>query len=319
MKKIYQFLYATTFLIGIISIKPIQAEEFCAIDSCCPMDCCIFETTFTASYLYWRIQENHIEQTFKHRHRHNENEFHHSEHHFTSRPAKWDSGLRLELDVFNKNCNIGCNFGYIHFFNFSKDGKRKGDFHFACDQGYIDLETTFGCGCFFGFRSYIGVMVANFEEKQKFHVPHRFLDDSFSDNKHVKAHNNFFGVGPRIGLTSKWDLCNSLKLIGDLNFAYLFGNNSPKCNWKHHHHKGCENGNCTSCRHEWPMAGGSFGIEWKRPIYGCWDLTLALAWEFQYWWQCSKASKQLHNDLIFTAKWGNLFMQGLTVSAGVEF
>lgn len=192
---------------------------------------------------------------------------------------------------------------------------------FAVDFEYLGWS----CGSCVFVQPYAGVLGACINQKQNIHYRRAVINEGRSNERRfdigVSRRSEFWGVGPRFGVEVEADLWCRLKLVTDINAAFLVGRCSS-------HSKtttipaidqlfmGFKEG----IRCARPMFGGLIGIEWYEPLAcGC-TISLGASYEFQYWWQqWHNTSNLLDNMLSTEGRWGDLSMHGLVFTARVSF
>ena len=308
-----------------------------------------FDYEVKASYLYWGVQEDQLGFAFDVApifdsaisNPKSEIKTHH---------PKWDSGFRLECAVENDCFPFEGNFGWTYFrssseasahgqvppfrtlaitttgsfgnngspFLFSQTAHSKWDTNI--NEFTLDLKYHAHRESCLSFDPYIGIMGAMIDQHQRI----KYVGVSISSstvNLSVSRNNKFYGIGPRLGIGFKWNVCDRLSLISNATTAYLVGKFDMKN--KTISSPNIPNGFLDFEENMWrgrPMASGLIGIEWKGQINDCAAYSLAVSYEYQYWWQQWHSASHLIDLLISgDGRWGDLSLQGLVVSGDISF
>lgn len=190
------------------------------------------------------------------------------------------------------------------------------------DLDYIDLGI--GRRSYFGTQfivePFFAIKVAWINQKMKEHITLNAASPSgFPSTIHLKTDNvsNAWGIGPRLGVEGSWYLNCNFSLIGRVAADILFTHyrlwlrqiakddttvyvfNSNRFNY---------------LRPELDMYVG-LSYEWYR---SCAGYHLEVGYDFQVWWNQNMI--RWYNDITYiSTPIGNLYIQGLRVSFGVDF
>ena len=336
-------------LIVFSSCKSVQADEAYSSNLCNQTHDCNVDTKFNASYLYWSVQEDQIGFAIENFDLSKTG----SDTKLKTHHPKWDSGVRLEGEVSSNCFPIGCRFGWTHFntrSNASAVGNQPGvpsvgvtaipgfsnqgdspfvssesaasSLKFNLNEYFFDVQSFYHCcGSCLSFRPFVGVFVANINQKQDILYSGIAFKDIAGIDVSVSRKNIFFGVGPRLGIELNWKFCEKLSLITNTSFAYLVGTFNTKSEFitPPQISLAANSVNAKSHRAR-PMASCLIALEWKEQISPGLALSFSLGYEFQYWWQQWHSSSNILDAAISgEGRWGDLSMNGLTVSGGVSF
>ncbi len=309
-----------------------------------------FNIELKGSYLYWGVQEDQLgfaieglklfqltptSSTGK----------------LKTHQPKWDSGFRIETGFSNDCMPISCRLGWTYFQTHSiahSETRQPGDFFSAVttatttsfgigfpylvsksatskwnitlNEYAFDLDYAFSCAPCISFHSYLGVLGVQIDQKQQIAYNSIPNGQDLIDLE-VTRKNNFWGVGPRLGLGVNWQLLDWLAVVGNASSAFVFGKFDVKNSFfappeladhlSHVHAK--------SWRGR-PMVSGSLGFEWKDCLTDSIGFSLGVLYEFQYWWQQWHSSSNVQDCLLSgEGRWGDLSLQGLVISAAVTF
>lgn len=193
----------------------------------------------------------------------------------------------------------------------------------------LKMQTCFSPQCYFLVRPFIGLMTAWVDQKFNINAnggaslgPFAFvLDDG------IEMTNNFWGIGPKVGVNTVWDLICGFSIFGNVDFAILYGqfnisqnetvlfsNNVPETTFLD------INDNKFSLSRA--FLGMQLGARWDRCFY-CdrYHVYVEAGWEHQYFFgqnQLMRFADDL-NSGINTPVQGDLTLQGLTVTIGLDF
>lgn len=307
-------------------------------------NCCCMDFQLKASYLYWGVKEDYL--AFAYILPDNTTIINPK---LKTHKREWDSGFRLEALLSNNCYPIGCHFEWTYF-KTTSNASAIGDptnpnISVATASGLIqsdvspfleatsvnsswkininefafDLDYTLNYNACVSFCPYLGLFGAAINQKQK--ILNINATDGFDiGNVTVFRKNDFWGIGPRFGLSANWNFTQQFSLVCDTNLAYLFG----KITNKNHFQTSTvplavSNLNqktwCTR-----PMASAFAALNWNTTIANCSILSLSVGYEFQYWWDQWNASSNIIDDLITAdGHWGDLSINGLVASIGISF
>ena len=147
------------------------------------------------------------------------------------------------------------------------------------------------------------------------------LDDA------ITMHNNFRGVGPKIGINSTWGDWHGLSIFGAMDWALLYGrfditqketisfsDDVPKTTFL--------DIKCNRFHLTRPNLNMILGLQWHwQKSDGYFDICLSAGWEHQYFFgqnQLMRFSDDV-NPGVNTAVQGDLSIQGLTAALNIAF
>lgn len=99
----------------------------------------------------------------------------------------------------------------------------RGKVKFHYDVVNLDLGIYLNLGCRVKVRLFTGLTGANIEE----HLTSEFDGDPAPPLITFNNKSTFWGIGPRLGLSSRFELCGGLQFIGEMAPALLFGRMQP--------------------------------------------------------------------------------------------
>jgi len=146
------------------------------------------------------------------------------------------------------------------------------------------------------------------------------LDDA------IAMKNNFWGVGPKVGINSTWGSWCGLSIFGAMDLALLYGrfditqketiaftDDVPATTFL--------DIKCNRFYLTRANLGLILGVQWERNVCGCYDFGLSAGWEQHYFFgqnQLMRFSDDI-NPGSNTAVQGDLSIQGLTVAVSLGF
>jgi hypothetical protein len=179
----------------------------------------------------------------------------------------------------------------------------------------------------FRVRPLIGLKGAVINQDQRISYTN-FLDVTLAltdrINGAVRQDNDFSGVGPKAGFSAAYDLGWGFDLVGDFSASALYGTHKSNTGIQ------VEDFNTQELLSTYhfidnqnrliPTAQLSLGINWNTCFYGCYNLTLGVAYETQYFWNTWRTRNSGSQDLFVTnVSKGDLMFQGVTFRLGVAF
>jgi hypothetical protein len=136
-----------------------------------------------------------------------------------------------------------------------------------------------------------------------------------------KLKNNFYGIGPRLGLILKWNMGWDLSLFTSGGASVLYGKNLLNTDAQFHVPQG--NTRVFKYRDDdfnsHAATDFAIGLEWN-PHDLCalgWDLGFKLTWEQHIFYSMNRFAES--EVLDFVSRHGDLSLQGLTIAADLSF
>lgn len=205
---------------------------------------------------------------------------------------------------------------------FSLANEAKSHWRFEFDA--IDLEIGRTCCLCQGLvlRPYIGVKAASILQKQ--HIEYiGFTAGGAPISIETHKKNDFRGIGPSFGFDTSWEFMPNWNLTSGVCAAWLYGkfnaNTHPMASQSPGFIDVKENANK---KHRLrPTVDAYLGFDWNTCLCECFEVTLGVAYEIQYWWNQWQAPSSFVGSLVNggSSSQGDLMMQGLTVHAGLYF
>ncbi|MFA6916848.1 MAG: Lpg1974 family pore-forming outer membrane protein [Parachlamydiales bacterium] len=292
-------------------------QNNCVADCCETQDCII---SFEADLLLWRPQLCGLESAFG-----NTSidtfldangittttirESHRKPH------SKWNAGFRIAADVAMNDFDLEAK--WTHFkghANYSAD-EQSGRWKIRYDVIDLTLGHQFCMSSCFNVRPYIGLRAARIHQSLKSHLE-TTLTSSITGNSiaftDMDDKEDFWGVGPQIGLGANWNIGCDLSLYGDLAVVSYYGDVKGRnrntdtvltsvdiCNGRNDH---CFNNIGTDAE---------IGIRWDKSSScscGCINYMVKLGLE-----------QHRIYDFSYLGSDGNLTLDGAVIGAGISF
>jgi hypothetical protein len=194
-------------------------------------------------------------------------------------------------------------------------GKANWDFDY--NMFNIELGKNFCFSNCLTFKPYIGVKGGFI--KQKVNSSFIYLAPNLGRIGYESLTNNFYGIGPTIGLDTSWILANrcnnQIDLIGNFSFSTQWGN---WCSSDVYYNDDTFVTSSISGIGHNPFGAISLtsliGLNWQYCFYQNYTINLLAGWEMQYWVNQLRLPTfqilRLHGDLI---------LQGLTLNCKIDF
>lgn len=230
MRSTFKHMYAAISTLSMVMIAQVSAD--CNTAGYCETTCCETEAckvTLTGELLYWRPELCGLESAFG-----------------TTEIAttvngdivttavaesdkepdfKWDAGFRIGADVAF-NC-FDLELDWTHFKGKGKFHEDRQHGHYNIDYDVIDLTLgrSFCVAPCFYVKPFIGVRGARIHQKLRSHLETLFtavIGDNtvFTD---IDDKENFWGIGPQIGLDADWYLGCNFSLYGSFAVVTYYG------------------------------------------------------------------------------------------------
>lgn len=171
---------------------------------------------------------------------------------------------------------------------------------------HLDLGRYFCCFCdCLTMKLLLGVQGSWIDQNYNLNYT-----DSSNDIAYFYMTQDFYGVGPSIGLDTSWTYCKNYSLFGDLGFASLWSSFNVSRRDSEISSSHINDNLINTCHNFWtidPVFSMRFGIRGETCICRCYRVQLEVSWEGQIWLD--------HNQFITcsTVHRGDLILQGLNV------
>lgn len=254
----------------------------------------------------------------------------------------WDCGLRL---------GIGKNFPhdewdlYLSYTHFRSSGSKtvnagrvdsviplkggivtadsvshaKSQFDFDFDNIDFELGRHFSISSRLALRPFIGVKNTWIDLEQI--VRYTGGDHLNANTAHVKDKSDFWGIGPRAGITTRWHLGDNFHIHGTADGALLYGFFDVE------HREKLSNDNTQRIdiednKHRFsPTVHMQFGLDWGRYINPKQNyINLSVSYEAQYWWSQNQMLRTYEfNAHRFESISEDMSLHGVTFSVQLHF
>lgn len=186
--------------------------------------------------------------------------------------------------------------------------------------GFDEIDWELGRRFFVGtalvLRPFVGVKTAWIEQNHLIALERETDGTIFA----MKNHLHSWGFGLRFGIDSVWYVYRkNLSVIGDLALSTL---------WTHFNASQKQTtsilGTIFQARDSYhtikPVIEGSLGMQWESWFFNeSLKLSFRAAWEEQLWINHNQLPEYLHTNSSFSARGGDLFLQGLTLRARFDY
>ena len=192
------------------------------------------------------------------------------------------------------------------------------------------LYTEFCPQCYFAMQPFVGLKTAWIDQRFSINAnggsslgpPFTFVVDDA-----ISMENNFWGIGPKMGVDATWPILCGFSLIGNVDFSILYGQFTIT-----------QNENVLFSNEAEPTTylditdnkftlsriniGLLLGLRWEKSFYcNRYHFYLESAWENQYFLGQNQLMRFTddQNPGTNVAVQGDLTIQGLTITAGLSF
>lgn len=268
--------------------------------------------------------------------------------------SDWHSGFRLGVG-YDLPCSWGLNFSWTRFHNRAKSHDNapviiatelldiQGDFFFggttfggttnSCwnlnfDMLDLDIGTCLYANCRFSFSPYLGLKGGWIYQNQKIFynnfVGNFGSPNQFFINSTVNEINRFSGAGPKVGFYSEYNFFKCFSLISNFSTALLYGfSHNPTTTFIDNLTEEVVETNSRFDFHQRqivPTVQMLIGLQWDRCFCSCYEVSLALAYELQYFWNTWRNQNSTTQTIFITdAGYGDLMFQGITAELALQF
>lgn len=258
----------------------------------------------------------------------------------------WDWGFRAGLgyNFIHGDWDIYANFTYLNTGNnsmvtgegngcvipqlglavvaansFNAAAKATSEYKFTFDRIDLELGRNYYVSRDLSFRPHFGLMTAWINQKQLTRYTGRDLG---VNTAHVKDRDDFWGIGPRTGVNSKWYLTNGFSVLGNASASLVYGlhgvrhknwlSSSPETHYA----------NVSANMHKFsPTMMLQLGLTYDRYIYNDKQhINVSLFWDTQYWWRMNQNLRSTFESPIkYIRNSEDLSLQGITLSFRLDF
>lgn len=193
--------------------------------------------------------------------------------------------------------------------------KGTSQFRFRFNRIDLELGRGFFVEKYLSLRPHIGLMTAWITQNQKSQYTGGVLGFNTTT---VNQHNKFWGIGPRIGLDTKWYSCNGFSLIGNVSGGLPYGKFDLDYQQQFSLSPGVNNIALDGDMHRFsPTVQMQLGFGYDRG-FSCDTnhISLFLAWDIQYWW---RLAQHIDEQLTYARLGEDMSLQGLTFHIKWDF
>ncbi len=221
--------------------------------------------------------------------------------------------------------------------------KAQANFNLICNNFDLELARFFNINRWLSIRLHSGIKGAvlrqHFRVKYENSIPISLSLNSISGSvltflqSDFHSKNQFWGIGPRVGVDSSWNLGAGFQLLADSSFTILpaFFTVKEIFNDLVFDQNAIIGIGLVSLfgkiREKFfdllPLFQTNLGVKWEKCVSNkhLVFLTFALAYEMQYWWDANQLRRAFSSSIpgyLYNSN-GNFQTQGLTASASVQF
>lgn len=185
----------------------------------------------------------------------------------------------------------------------------------------LEMGRDYFVGCMISLRPSIGIKGATINQSLFVRYEDIFLVNQmgigpFIGDQKYKGFGNFFGIGPRMGISTEWDLFYNLNLFANASFTLFGGRFHSKATIVNFGNGDDIRQNVTKDSRFLTRANADLlvGLGWGKCICDHYGLSLSLGYEIQYFWQQMEIPFQ---GIPFPA--GDLSFHGLNASLRFDF
>lgn len=216
----------------------------------------------------------------------------------------------------------GTIFGVIHRNHHFRFANRATS-HWKFEYDAIDL-TVGGNYCFscLKMNPYVGIKAASIKQNQHLNYFGFVVEDNPVEIQNRKK-NDFYGIGPSLGVDGSWEFFPHFSLNGGVSGALLYGrfrvNEHPRIaiesDFASLKVKDSRNNRIR------PMVDANIGLDWDTCVCDKYQITIGAAYEVQYWWNQLQAPATPLVAFINggSSCQGDLMMYGLTLRLAFAF
>ncbi len=185
---------------------------------------------------------------------------------------------------------------------------------FRMDEGSLELGRAFYTSRSFSMRPFLGAKIDRLDRKTRF----EYLGSiSQSIEKYINI-NRFMGYGPQLGTGINFHLPFGLSVVGKMSSSLLFGRAKQGMQTIEDNFLVAD----SKTRPTWkmiPEAQLSTGLNWGMCFSGTTYLELGASWEGTCFWSVPRNMPQTPGAIIYVNREQTLFLNGLTLSAKIDF
>lgn len=237
--------------------------------------------------------------------------------------ANWTWYHNRTKDIFSKDFELSSGNGFYPLYFQEPFAKTSASWHLHHQAIDLELGRAYYITQALSFRPHLGLRGAWLHQKRHIH-----FTEQESENPEViefleKARNQYWGIGPRIGVHSQWHIANSTwSLLGKVSTSMLLGKTKAQLlneqflpdgsHFLFSHMK-------TKVSRLVPNLQLFFGLDWGSCL-NCnrYFLGANVGWETNIYWAQDDVSN-LNSDLIYHRSTEAVTMEGLTANIHFDF
>lgn len=182
-------------------------------------------------------------------------------------------------------------------FSYASAGKATSQFDLDFNRIDLELGRDFFVAEYLSFRPHFGLVTAWIDTKQT--VNYSGGNTIGYNYVRVKDKNDFWGIGPRAGVNSKWHLANGFSVFGTAAGALAYANIEVLHNENYSVNSTTNSIKLNGNLHRFaPMTQLQLGFAYDT--YVAEDkqhISLSLGWDIQYWWNVNQSLTTVYPNL----------------------
>ena len=203
---------------------------------------------------------------------------------------------------------------------FNSVNKATSEYKFEFDRIDLELGRNYYISRDLSFRPHFGLVTAWINQKQ---LTRYTGGPTIGVNTvHVKDRNDFWGIGPRTGVNSKWHFTDGFSIMGNVSGALVYGNFGVRHkNWLSSDPV-THQVNVSANMHRFtPTASLQLGLAYDRYIYNDKQhIGISLSWDTQYWWRMNQMLNCIEDQpLKYIRQSDDISIQGITLNLRLDF
>ena len=171
----------------------------------------------------------------------------------------------------------------------------------------VELGRDFFVERYLSLRPHIGLMTAWITQNQRSQYTG---GDLGLNTVTVKQNNSYWGIGPRMGMNTKWFSCNGFSILGNVSGGLPYGRFDMDYDQEFSIDSETNDIDLDGDMHRFtPTVQMQLGFGYDRTVSCDNQISVFLAWDIQYWW---RASQHIVRELDYARLGEDMSLQGLT-------
>ncbi len=192
--------------------------------------------------------------------------------------------------------------------------------HLTFNLAEVGLSRSFFLGKNIALDFQFGGVGGWISQRYNMECPNEVFSNGTIQNLSLKFKNDFRGGGIFLALSPQWYFLNSLSCICDFNAYLLRGNFSLNQNWIREQQGISDMSLAKDYSRSRAALRSSFGFQWETDPQNCWyHLAFSASYEGFIWFKQNLWSQVISYYMENIERRGDLVMQGLSLSAQIDF